>query len=59
MKERVIFQSDILVNNGRNIVIVFPELPWSAGTASDDSRRKGDNLILYGLQRFLRFITIT
>jgi hypothetical protein len=40
MKDRIILQSDILVNRGRNIVIVFPEMPWSAGTAKDDSRRK-------------------
>ena len=41
MKDRIIYQSDILVNRGRNIVIVYPEMPWSAGTAKDDSRRHG------------------
>lgn len=38
MSDRIIPQSDKLISQNRNFVIVFPELPWSAG--NDNTRYK-------------------
>ncbi len=36
MYERVIPQAKILSEKNKNVVIIFPELPWSRGTFSED-----------------------